>query len=488
MHITAPIALSRVGLPYGCHVLKQAECAQGRQAALDPAELFFSITDSRGLIEVGNAVFSRVSGYAPTELAGKPHNIVRHPDMPAGLFRLMWDRLGAGRPTGTFVRNLAADGTAYWVFATMSPVAEGYLSIRLAPRSACLELAEQAYQQARAAEERARQLGIGRRDIATIGQSEIEKSLHHSGFGSFDEFVFDALAAELAARDDLVRTAYLRPDATGAIGELLAGAVAVDATLGDAVARLADLRELCDELGTAAAQVADITRRIDRSVVAAREASEPVAAAHPVLANVARGMGELMSEAVEVLHELRRELDAVRADVRDLRFRICLASLHNSMVAAFAAEVADGTAPPRSLRAVPVLCEATAAGLAELARRESRVNAEFAAIAAVTVHAREALDRFRRFLGQWRILVLRYRAAAMIGDRLDPIDAEPALGWEWMNLLHSLGRTFAAGAVTLDTDRLRTQLAAVERASAAVEFEDDPAAAGNGDSGPSSRE
>lgn len=460
-----------MNLPYGCQVLTHAETLEAGKKALDPAELFFSITDRRGVIGLGNAVFARVSGYALPELVGKPHSIVRHPDMPAGVFRLMWDRLAAGRPVGAFVRNQAKDGTSYWVFATMTPIPDGYLSVRLAPRSPHLEVAEKAYEQARTAEERAESIGIGRRDVAATGLSEIDKSLHHSGFGSYDEFMLDALPAELADRGDLVSTAYLRPDAEGPIGAVLTGAAQVDATLGGPVARLAEYQALCDELATAAAQVVDITRRIDRSVVAAREASEPVASAHPVLANIAQVMGEPMHEAVAALHELRHELDSLRAHIRELRFRISLASLHNSMVAAFAAEVADGTAPPRSLRAVPLLCDATASGLAELARQAQRVNTELTAIAQVTVQARESLDRFRRFLGQWRMLVLRYKAGAVIGEKLDPIDAELALGWEWMDLLYTLGRTFSSSTIPLDTGLLRSQLATIERAAATVDSE-----------------
>ena len=60
-------------------------------------EMFFSTTDARGVIVEGNDVFTRVSGYDATELIGKPHNIIRHPDMPRVAFQLLWENLRAGR-------------------------------------------------------------------------------------------------------------------------------------------------------------------------------------------------------------------------------------------------------------------------------------------------------------------------------------------------------------------------------------------------------
>ena len=98
-------------------------------------ELFFSTTDQKGVITAGNQVFERVSGYALEDMVGRAHNIVRHPDMPRAVFRLLWDTIGAGRPIAAYVRNRAADGAYYWVMASVVPIAGGYLSVRLAPGS-----------------------------------------------------------------------------------------------------------------------------------------------------------------------------------------------------------------------------------------------------------------------------------------------------------------------------------------------------------------
>ena len=100
------------------------------------SELFFSRTDLRGVIHSGNRVFTRVSGYTAAELAGRPHNIIRHPEMPRAVFELLWENLKADRPICAYVKNMAKDGSYYWVFASVYPVPGGYLSIRLKPTSA----------------------------------------------------------------------------------------------------------------------------------------------------------------------------------------------------------------------------------------------------------------------------------------------------------------------------------------------------------------
>ncbi|MET8877339.1 PAS domain-containing protein [Nocardia sp. NPDC004604] len=429
---------------------------------LGSSELFFSTTDRRGVIRLGNSVFARVSGYALDELVGAPHNLVRHPDMPAGVFELIWERLRGGRPVAGFVKNLAKDGSAYWVFATMSPLRNSYLSVRIGPRSDCFELIEAVYAHARAVEDRAGIAGAGRRGRAVCGRIAIEEALRHRGFTSYDEFMATALPAEISVRENSVRKAFARPHAQGPIGHALAAAMALDDEFAPLVGRLAGYQRLCERLTVAAERVIEIADRLDISVAAAREASRPLASAAPVLANVARVMGDPMRDAGTALRGLPAALDLLRADVLRLRFRISLAALHNTTVAAFAAEVIDGSAPSQSLQAVPLLCDAAASGLAEMAEQAQRLNGELAAVAAVTEHAADALDRFRRFLGQWRILVLRYKASPLIGDRLDPIDAEIAASAEWMSLLRDLGAEFRTATVVIDTERLRRQWTAIK--------------------------
>ena len=108
-------------------------------------ELFFSRTDPAGIIRYGNSVFQRVSVYSWEELLGKPHKIVRHPDTPRAVFWLLWDTIKKGSPIGAFVKNKAKDGRYYWVFALVTPVDDGYLSVRLRPSSEFFDVVKALY-------------------------------------------------------------------------------------------------------------------------------------------------------------------------------------------------------------------------------------------------------------------------------------------------------------------------------------------------------
>ncbi len=115
-------------------------------------ELFFSRTDARGRILSGNDVFQRVSQYSWEEMTDRPHNIVRHPDMPRAVFFLLWERIRAGLPVGAYVKNRSKDGRHYWVYAVVTPVEDGYLSVRLKPTSALFAAASGLYAAIRAQE------------------------------------------------------------------------------------------------------------------------------------------------------------------------------------------------------------------------------------------------------------------------------------------------------------------------------------------------
>jgi len=96
-----------------------------------------SKTDPRGVITYVNEAFCRISGYKEEELLGKPHNIVRHPDMKASTFKEMWHTIKEEKqPWIGEVKNKRKDGTPYWVQTILNPIldADGkileYIGIR----------------------------------------------------------------------------------------------------------------------------------------------------------------------------------------------------------------------------------------------------------------------------------------------------------------------------------------------------------------------
>jgi len=83
---------------------------------LDPKRYIVSETDEKGKITFANDYFIEVSGYTLDELLGKPHSIVRHPDMPKVVFKLLWETISQGKNINAVVKNLAKDGRYYWIF------------------------------------------------------------------------------------------------------------------------------------------------------------------------------------------------------------------------------------------------------------------------------------------------------------------------------------------------------------------------------------
>ncbi len=81
-----------------------------------------SDTDEKGIITYVNDYFAEISRYSKDELIGQPHSIVRHPDMPKILFKILWDRIKNGENFHAAIKNLAKDGKYYWVFTDFEPL------------------------------------------------------------------------------------------------------------------------------------------------------------------------------------------------------------------------------------------------------------------------------------------------------------------------------------------------------------------------------
>ena len=109
-----------------------------QEIVLKPDDILISATDSRGVITFANSKFYEIAGYTEGDLLGKPHNIIRHPDMPKTAFKDLWEVLKGGNLWCGIVKNRAKNGGIYWVKAMVFPcfknnVIVGYLSVRQKP-------------------------------------------------------------------------------------------------------------------------------------------------------------------------------------------------------------------------------------------------------------------------------------------------------------------------------------------------------------------
>ena len=120
------------------------------ETLLPDDEFIYSRTDLKGVIVEANEAFAKISGFEREDMIGKPHNIVRHPDMPEAAYADLWADLKAGRPWRGIVKNRRKDGGYYWVEANVSPVREGsrvvgFQSVRSRPAREEVAAAENAY-------------------------------------------------------------------------------------------------------------------------------------------------------------------------------------------------------------------------------------------------------------------------------------------------------------------------------------------------------
>ncbi len=124
-------------------------------------DFIVSKTDLKGQITYGNRIFIEFSGYSEKELLGAQHNIVRHPDMPRAVFNLLWSTILQGKEIFAYVKNMAKDGSFYWVYANVTADYDkqnninGYFSVRRKPNSNAIDAISPLYAQMLAEERKA---------------------------------------------------------------------------------------------------------------------------------------------------------------------------------------------------------------------------------------------------------------------------------------------------------------------------------------------
>ena len=168
------------------------------ESKFDFSELFFSRTDKRGIIKSCNSVFQRVSKYDWDKLIGKRYNVIRHPMMPHGVFHLLWEEILAGRPLASYVQNRSEDGCYYWVYALVSPIDDGFLSIGIKPCSPIFDTIRQVY---------AKLLEIEKTQKISSERSReiLVKMVEELGFESYRHFMTEALMQEIEYRQNAMK-------------------------------------------------------------------------------------------------------------------------------------------------------------------------------------------------------------------------------------------------------------------------------------------
>jgi len=148
-------------------------------------DFIVSKTDQKGRITYCNKIFMEVAEYSEAELLGKPHNIVRHKDMPKSVFKLLWSRIESGEEIFAYVINKTKNNNAYWVYANVTASVDvngkiiGYYSVRRYPNPKALEIIKPLY---------AKMLEAEAKGGVEAGTKVLMDTLQDKGV-SYDEFI-----------------------------------------------------------------------------------------------------------------------------------------------------------------------------------------------------------------------------------------------------------------------------------------------------------
>ena len=163
----------------------------GVEKTFHPDQIIVSKTDRQGRLTYVNDLFVEISGYPEAELIGKPHNVIRHPDMPRSVFWLLWDRIAAGQEIFAYVVNLTKFGDHYWVFAHVTPSFDeagnivGFHSNRRAPDRKGVQSAQALYKVLLEEEQR-----YADRRKGMLSATELLQSMLADKQVEYDQFVF----------------------------------------------------------------------------------------------------------------------------------------------------------------------------------------------------------------------------------------------------------------------------------------------------------
>jgi len=165
------------------------------EVPVDSKKEILSETDVTGKIVYANEYFVELSGYPEEELMGKPHNLVRHPDMPKTVFKLLWDALKAGKEYKAIVKNRRKDGKYYWVYSEYKPLfneqkqIRGYRSHRWPVPKKVLEEVATLY---------SKLVDLEQTKTQKDAEMFLELKLHNDGFHDYSAYIDDVYHQKLS--------------------------------------------------------------------------------------------------------------------------------------------------------------------------------------------------------------------------------------------------------------------------------------------------
>lgn len=334
---------------------------QETESPFDIGELFVSMTDKHGVITAGNDVFSRVANYPRDKLIGRPHNLVRHPDMPKCVFKLFWDTLKRDERICAYVKNRASDGSYYWVLAAVIPTQSGYLSIRLKPSAGLQPVVESLY--------------------ATVLEEENKNGVESAlqtllagvtglGFKDYFHFMSEALLKEIQSRNQLllknpfkqkVDTAVLVSRFEKNVGAMNSVMAQAASEFDQAFSGMVHLKDLKEQSAAPISKILNACSKLESLSLNMNICANKLGRDGVALSVVANSFQRSAMEISKRFESFSQLLNTTSDTVRHIRFDVALARLQSEMLSFYTGETIlacfDPEAPVEDKRRVRFLHE-----------------------------------------------------------------------------------------------------------------------------------
>jgi aerotaxis receptor len=436
----------------------------------DASPLAFVSTDQSGRITDLNDVFVEWTRFARSRLLGTPHSVVRHPGMPAGLFRLVWQRLEAGQPVSAYLQNLPADGNTYTALVTISPTTDGYLAVQQRPcRPEAAEAMQKIYTSVRAVEFEAQDEGQPIEAVVEQGAALLVDLLRQLGFSSFDEFMWTALAQEV---DEHTKRAPGPLTPVMSEGGRAADIVAASRDLARELLPWSEQQaELLQTWGALSKTLVSLGPTMKEAKRAADSLSQEIAqesSFHAMRLSITV-WASMVTEIENVIADLPNDLLRLRQACAETRFWTGLGQIHAEMVGQVAAGLAEAEALEASRAALVRLCHTLSHDFDELIWRMEKNSGLAATVAERIQSLHDLMVMPRDLIENWKAMT-DGREDEFVTRLLPEVDRQLSLADETLTLLRNLAQQCQTIAVVQPMDIARRCVRRVQWA-----LEDEPA-------------
>lgn len=286
-------------------------------------DLIFSTTDRKGFIRSTNDVFLTMARYSLKDVLGKPHNIVRHPDMPRCVFHLYWEYIKRGDAIGAYVVNMASDGAYYRVYTLATPLEDGYLAIRFKTTSKAQKAVWDLYKSLCAYEAEMLAKGASNTECINASMEILNTKLRELGFADYNAFMYTMLEEEMRCRDELLRResqanaweesagapSHANMPVTSKMARTVSHLTGANAVAGSLFERVGSLLALQSKLNRNAEAITDVSRVFEMSSINVSLEASRIGTQARCLSVIANHLGESSQRVCEIAESMRSQID-----------------------------------------------------------------------------------------------------------------------------------------------------------------------------------